>query len=57
MMENIIKLVGRNCRKNRERRKSMKQKIKRRIRILYNYLSEFERIQAGNYERPLMEPT
>jgi hypothetical protein len=67
MMENKIKLVGRNFRKNRERRKLMKQKIKinnnnnnnnnkRRIMILYNYLSEFERIQASNCEKPLMGP-
>jgi hypothetical protein len=52
-MEKKIKLVGRNFGKNRERRKLMKQKIKnikRRIRILYNYLSKFEKIQAGNCE-------
>jgi hypothetical protein len=30
MMENKIKLVGRNFRKNRERRKLMKQKIKKK---------------------------
>jgi hypothetical protein len=28
-----------------------------RSQDLYNYLSEFERIQAEDYERPLMEPT
>jgi hypothetical protein len=30
---------------------------KRRIRILYNYLFKFERIQASNCERPLIEVT
>jgi hypothetical protein len=31
--------------------------IKIEIRILYDYLSEFERIRVGDCERPLMKPT
>jgi len=27
------------------------------IRIIYNYLPEFEKIHAGDCERPLIEPT
>jgi len=32
-------------------------KYEARMRIPYNYLFEFERIQTGDCERPLMKPT